>query len=155
LVTFELGGNVACSGAGLISTVTSTARPTAARTATFAYNTSTYTLTAKQTSGTSTRNTKWVKNSATQLVKITDATGKDAVFGYGSGRLTSITAPGGAVTTIGYDGSTRKVTSVSQANTTAGSPGTSVTRFAYASGTQTLMARPNTNQSSAVSAVPG
>lgn len=56
--------------------------------------------------------------------------------------------------TIGYVSGTSKVASISQANTTAGSPGTSVTRFAYPSTTQTLLARPNTNQSAAVSAVP-
>ena len=136
------------------NSVTSTAGPVAARTATLAYSASTYTLTATQASGSSSRSVAYVKDAASNLVKITGANGKDTVFGYTGSWLTSITAPGGAVTTIVYDSSSQKVASVAQANTTSGSPGTSVTRFAYPSATQTLLARPNTNQSAAVSAVP-
>ena len=142
------------SAPGNPTSVTSTAGPVAARTATLAYSESYYTLTATQTSGASTRAVAYVKNAASNLVKITDANGKQTSFGYSGTLLTSITAPGGAVTTISYDPYSQKVLSVSQANTTSGSPGTSVTRFAYPSATQTLLARPNTNQGSAVASVP-
>ena len=139
---------------GKPTSITSTAGPVAARTAAMTYSSSTYKFTTTQTSGTASRSVEYVKNASSELVKITDATGKDTLFGYTSGKLTSITAPGGAVITIGYVSGTSKVASVSRANTTAGSPGTSVTRFAYPSATQTLLARPNTNQSAAVSTVP-
>ncbi|WP_460787721.1 hypothetical protein, partial [Microbacterium insulae] len=139
---------------GIPSTVVSTAGPTPARTAALSYSSSTYTLTVTQTSGASSRNVKYVKDPYSNLVKITDANGKDTLFGYSGNQLTSITAPGGAVIGISYKSGTDKVSRISQNNTTAGSPGTSHTRFEYASGTQTLVARPNTNQSASVSSVP-
>mgnify|MGYP001029230805 CR=1 FL=1 len=142
------------AGTGNPNSVVSAAGPTAARTATLSYSSSTYTLTASQTSGSSLRLVKWVKDSSSNLTSIVDAEGKTTSFGYTGQSLTTITGPTGAVVTIGYDSGTGRVLSVSQANTTAGSPGTSTTRFAYPSSTQTLLARPNTNQSSAVSAVP-
>lgn len=80
--------------------------------------------------------------------------GGSTLFGYSTNgsQLTSITGPTGATMQFGYEGG--RVTSISQSNTTAGSPGTSVTRLAYPSTTQTLVARPNTNQSSPVASVP-
>ena len=67
--------------------------------------------------------------------------------------MTTITAPTGQVTTFTY-GTTGRVEKVAQANTSVGSPGTSTTRISYPSATQTLVAGPNTDQASAVSAVP-
>lgn len=90
-----------------------------------------------------------------QLSSITDAAGRATTFGYSGGSgsggdLTSITNTGGVVTTIGYD-SAHRVTSISRGN-----PGgaAALTRFAYPSGAQTLLADPNTNPASAVAAVP-
>lgn len=142
------------SAPGNPNAITSSAGPVAARTATLAYSGAYYTLTATQTSGSSTRNVRYVKNSASNLVSIIDAENKTTAFGYTGQLLTTITGPTGAVTTIGYEAGTNRVVSISQANTTSGSPGTSVTRLAYPSGTQTLVARPNTNQSAAVASVP-
>lgn len=136
------------------TSIVSTAGPTPARTAALSYSSSTFTLTARQTSGTSSRNVKYVKDPYSNLVKITDGNGKDTVFGYTGTQLTSITAPGGAVIGISYKSGTDKVSRISQNNTTAGSPGTSHTRLEYPSATQTLVARPNTNQSASVGSVP-
>lgn len=143
------------STAGNPNSVTSSAGPTAARTATLTYSSTTRTLTATQTNGSSTRAVNWVKDPYSNLTSIVDAEGKTTSFGYTGQQLTTITGPTGAVVTIAYESaSSNRVVSVSQANTTAGSPGTSVTRFAYPSSTSRLLARPNTNQSSAVAAVP-
>ena len=138
---------------GVLGTVVSTAGPVAARTAMFTNSTTAFTV--AQSSGGSSRSITYAKNGA-NLSKLVDANGKETVFGYGaSNTLTSITAPDGGVMTIGYDSTTsRKVTSISRSNTSAGSPGTSVTRFAYPSSMQTLVAQPNTNQSAAVNTVP-
>jgi len=137
-----------------LSTVVSTAGPTQARTATFAYNATTYTLTVSQASGYSSRSVVYTKDAASNLVKITDANGKQTTFGYSGGNLTTITAPDGGVTTITYESGSRKVLSVNRANSSAGSPGASITRLAYPSAGTTLVARPNTNQSTAVASVP-
>lgn len=140
---------------GTVSTVVSSAGPTAARTATFTYSSTTRTLTASQTSGALSRSVKWVKDSSQNLTSIVDGENKTTSFGYTGQQLTSITGPTGAVVTIGYESSTSsRVVSVSQANTTAGSPGTSVTRFAYPSSTSRYLARPNTDQASSVASVP-
>jgi len=90
-------------------------------------------------------------NNASSFV---DALGRTTSFSYdSSGLLTEIAAPGSVTTQIGYD-SSKRVISVTQVETAAGGPGSSVTRLAYPSSTSTLVADPNTNQSSAVSAVP-
>ncbi|WP_261976588.1 RHS repeat-associated core domain-containing protein [Curtobacterium sp. B8] len=80
-----------------------------------------------------------------------DATGAKTTFAYTSGDLTSITAPTGGITAFTYDSSDR-VTKVEQRNTTAGSPGTAVTRFSYASDTSTQVADPRSDQSATVAA---
>jgi len=64
-----------------------------------------------------------------------------------------VTNPAGKTTTFGYD-SARRITSITQANSATGSPGNSATRLAYPTYRQTLLAGPNTNQSSAVTSVP-
>lgn len=153
----DRNGNVTSigySGAGNPNSVTSSAGPVAARTATLTYSATTFTLTATQTSGASSRNVKWVKDANSFLTSIVDANGKTTSFGYTGGLLSSITSPTGAVITFTYESGTSRVLSVSQANTTAGSPGTSITRITYPSSTQRLVARPNTNQSSSVATVP-
>ncbi|WP_165971288.1 RHS repeat domain-containing protein [Microbacterium oleivorans] len=140
---------------GTVSTVVSSAGPTAARTATFAYSSTTRTLTASQTSGVLSRSVKWVKDASQNLTSIVDGENKTTSFGYTGQQLTSITGPTGAVVTIGYESSTSsRVVSVSQANTTAGSSGTSVTRISYPSSTSRNLARPNTDQASSVASVP-
>lgn len=131
------------------SSVVSTAGPVAARTATITYGFSSGagTLTASQTSGSSSRSVKWVKDVYSNLTSIVDAEGKTTTFDYGSSsgssgtQLKSITGPTGAVVTFAYESvSSNRVVSVSQANTTAGSPGTSVTRFAYPNATTRYVA---------------
>lgn len=135
------------------TSVVSSAGPTAARTASLAYDAPTYTLTVSQSSGSSSRNVKYVKDANSNLVSIVDALGKTTSFGYSGSKMTSITAPNGQVTTVTY-GSTAKVEKIAQANTSGGSPGTSTTRISYPSGTQTLVAGPNTDQALAITAVP-
>jgi RHS repeat-associated protein len=131
--------------------IVSTAGPIAARTAAASYSNGTQTFT--QTNGSSSRSISWAKDSNGNITTYTDALGKTTSFGYSNGSdLTTITAPGGGVTTITYDSSDR-VTQVSQGNTTSGSPGTATTRLQYTSSTQTLVAGPNTDTSVAVGTV--
>ncbi|MEK6310899.1 MAG: RHS repeat-associated core domain-containing protein [Curtobacterium sp.] len=118
-----------------------------ARVASSTYANSVQTFT--QSAASSSRSVSWAKSSAGDITTYTDATGKQTTFAYTSGDLTSITAPTGGVTTFTYD-SSHRVTKVEQRNTTAGSPGTAVTRFSYASDTSTLVADPRSDQSKAV-----
>jgi len=127
----------------------STAGVTGARTANSSYANGVQTF--SQTSGSSKRSVSWTKNSTGDITTYTDALGKKTTFGYTSGDLTSITAPEGGVTAFTYDSSDR-ITKVEQRNTTAGSAGTAVTRFSYASDTSTLVADPRSDQSQAVAA---
>jgi RHS repeat-associated protein len=122
---------------------------TGARVATSSYVNGVQTFT--QTSGSSSRAVSWAKSAAGDITTYTDATGKQTTFGYTDGDLTSITAPNGGVTSFTYDSSDR-VTQVSQANTTAGSPGTAVTRLSYASDTSTQVADPRSDQNATVAA---
>ncbi|MEN0083186.1 MAG: RHS repeat-associated core domain-containing protein [Leifsonia sp.] len=121
--------------------------------ATLSYSTGYTTLTITQANGSSSRNIQYVKDSNSNLTGFIDANGKLTSFAYTSGHLSKITSPTGAVTNFSYD-SLGKLSQVDQLNTTSGSPGTSTTRFSYTSGTQTLVAQPNTSTSSGVSAVP-
>jgi len=132
-----------------LTTLVSTAGVAGAKTANSSYANSTQTF--SQTSGSSTRSVSWAKNSTGDITTYTDATGKHTTFGYTNGDLTSITAPNGAVTVVTYDSSDR-VTAVEQRNTTAGSAGTAVTRFSYASATTTQVADPRSDQSQSVAA---
>ncbi|WP_181408443.1 RHS repeat-associated core domain-containing protein [Schumannella sp. 10F1B-5-1] len=144
---------IAYTGANPTS-ITSSGGPVAARTATLSYSASTYTLTASQASGSSSRQLQYVKNSASNLTSIVDANGKTTSFGYTGTNLTTITSPSGSVMTITYNTTTGKVEKVAQTNTTSGSPGTSTTRISYPSATQTLVAGPNTDQAQPITSVP-
>ncbi|MDD1386949.1 RHS repeat domain-containing protein, partial [Curtobacterium poinsettiae] len=108
-----------------LKSLVSTAGVTGARTANSSYANGVQTF--SQTSGSSSRSVSWTKNSTGDITTYTDALGKKTTFAYTSGNLTSITAPEGGVTAFTYDSSDR-VTKVEQRNTTAGSPGTAVTR---------------------------
>lgn len=132
-----------------LKSLVSTAGVSGARTANSSYANGVQTF--SQTSGSSSRSVSWTKNSTGDITTYTDALGKKTTFGYTSGDLTSITAPEGGVTAFTYDSSDR-ITKVEQRNTTAGSPGTAVTRFSYASDTSTLVADPRSDQSQAVAA---
>lgn len=145
--------NIAYTSGAPVS-VTSSAGPAGARVASLTYSPATRTLTASQSNGALSRSVKWVKDASSNLTSIVDAEGKTTSFSYTGQLLTSITAPGGAVTTITYESGLNRVLSVAQSNTTSGSPGTSVTRIAYTLNTQRLVARPNTNQSVGVTGVP-
>ena len=147
------------ASAGVPNAITSSAGPVAARAASLTYAAGPRTWTVAQTSGSSSRSIVYTKNASSNLVSITDAEANTTTFGYSSQLLTMVTAPAtsgiaGPVITIGYEAGTNRVLSVSQANTTSGSPGTSVTRFAYPSSTSRYVARPDTNQSLAVASVP-
>ena len=132
-----------------LTTIVSTAGATGAKTVKSSYANSTQTF--SQTSGSSSRNVSFAKSSAGDITTYTDATGAKTTFAYTSGDLTSITAPTGGVTAFTYDSSDR-VTTVEQRNTTAGSAGTAVTRFSYASDTSTQVADPRSDQSATVAA---
>jgi RHS repeat-associated protein len=130
-----------------LTTLVSTAGTTGARTANSSYSAGKQTF--SQTSGSSSRSVSFTKSAAGDITTYTDATGKQTTFAYTNGDLTSITAPTGGVTTFTYDSSDR-VTQVQQRNTTAGSAGTAVTRFSYASDTSTQVADPRSDQSATV-----
>jgi RHS repeat-associated protein len=134
-------------------TMVATAGATADRTANFSYVPATYTMTVTQTSGTLTRNVKYVKNASSDLTSIVDAEGHTTTFGYSSGNLTSITSVTGAVTNFTFD-SSHRVTQVDQLNTSTGSPGTSTTRLTYPLSTQTLVAGPDTSTGTPVGTGP-
>ncbi|PZO58957.1 MAG: hypothetical protein DI639_08695 [Leifsonia xyli] len=130
-----------------LKSLVSTAGVSGARTANSSYANGVQTF--SQTSGSSSRSVSWTKNSTGDITTYTDALGKQTTFGYTNGDLTSITAPEGGVTAFTYDSSDR-VTKVEQRNTTAGSPGTAVTRFSFKDDTTTLVADPRSDQSAAV-----
>jgi len=130
-----------------LKSLVSTAGVTGARTANSSYANGVQTF--SQTSGSSTRSVSWTKNSTGDITTYTDALGKKTTFAYTSGDLTSITAPEGGVTAFTYDSSDR-ITKVEQRNTTAGSPGTAVTRFSFKDDNTTLVADPRSDQSIAV-----
>jgi RHS repeat-associated protein len=129
------------------TSIVSTAGSDGAKTLQSSYANGVQTFT--QTNGNASRSISWVKNTAGDITTYTDATGKKTIFGYTNGDLTSITAPNGGVTAFTYDSSDR-VTKVSQSNTTAGSPGTAVTRIGYVSSTSTQVADPRSDQSATV-----
>jgi RHS repeat-associated protein len=138
---------------GSPTSVATTAGPSASRTAAFSYNPSLLLWTISQTNGTHTRSIAYQKDSASNLTSFKDANGKTTTFGYTSGHLTKIISTTGAETDFSYD-STGKIAEIDQLNTTTGSPGTSTTRLTYPSGTQTLVAGPNTNPAVAVATGP-
>lgn len=139
---------------GVPTSIVSTAGPTAAKTATGAYNATTRTYTVTQGSGSTARSVKWVKDTSGNLSSYVDGAGKTTTFTYSGTDLTGITSPTGATTTISYSGTTHKVAQVVQSNSTAGAAGASTTRFSYASTTSTLVASPLTDTATAVASVP-
>lgn len=158
-INFDLGGNATSvvdrnnnkvtinRNGGNVTSVVTTAGPTAARTLNTKYDNGTFMLT--QGSGSAIRSISFVKDSSGNITSYTDATGKKTTFAYSGSDLTSITAPTGGVTAFTYDSSDR-VTKVTQSNSTAGSPGTAVTRFSYVSDTVTQVADPRSDQSATV-----
>ena len=153
----DRNGNTTTIGyeAGEPVSVTTNAGPVMARTAKLAYDTAASALTVTQSATASTsRSIRYVKDSSQNLTSYTDAEGKTTTFAYSGRDLTSITSNTGAVTTFTYSGATHKVTRIDQRNTTAGSPGTAVTRVAYSSTTETLVAGPNTDLNVAVASGP-
>lgn len=130
--------------------VVSTSGPELARTVRFTKNSSGYVF--SQANGAATRQASYAI-SADHVTSLTDAKGNVTTFAYSGDHMTSITSPTGAVTTFTYSGSTDKIGTVTQSNTTAGSPGDSKTRITYPSSTETQVAGPNTTAST-VSASP-
>ncbi|MFQ4150211.1 RHS repeat-associated core domain-containing protein [Arthrobacter sp. LAPM80] len=135
-------------------TVTSTRGVAGARVANLGYDSSSGLLASiSQTSGTSSRSVSFARDGSQNLAGFTDLAGKTTTFGYTANRVTTITSPAGGVTNLSYD-STGRVTRIQQVNGSAGSPGDSITRLAYPTSSQTLLAGPNTNQSVAVATGP-
>lgn len=134
--------------------VTSTRGSTAARTATLTYDSSTGTIASiSQGTGATTRTVSLAHDPYGVFTGYTDFAGKTTHVSITGGLIHSITPPTGGTVSFTYD-SSRRVTSITRTNTSPGSPGNSITRFAYPTGSQTLVAGPNTNQGSAVSTVP-
>ncbi|WP_432246120.1 RHS repeat domain-containing protein (plasmid) [Arthrobacter sp. G.S.26] len=138
---------------GKITTVTSHKGPSGARSATLTYDSLGDLSGFTQTSGTSTRAVSFTRDGAGNLESFTDFAGKTTDFAYTNSRITTITPPTGGATTITYD-TNGKVTRITRANASSGSPGSSVTRIAYPSATQTLVAGPNTDLAVAVATGP-
>jgi RHS repeat-associated protein len=103
-----------------------------------------------QTNSGQTRSVVFEKDSTNDLEAVVDANGKRTLFSTWSGQVRRITTPEGRVTRFEYDAQERLVRLI-RAN---GATTHSVTRLAYPSDTQTLVAGPNTNQSQAVNTVP-
>lgn len=139
------------------SSVTSTAGPVEARKATLVYGSGGNLEQVKQASAGATR-TSVISTTSTQTpptttTTFTDPAGKQTKFEYANQRISSVITPTGSRTNFTYD-TTGKLTQVEKVNTSPGSPGNSVTRIAYPSTTQTLVAGPNTDPALAVTAVP-
>ncbi|MFI5084448.1 MAG: hypothetical protein ACHP7K_00810, partial [Actinomycetales bacterium] len=139
---------------GKLSNVVSTRGVAGARTAVLGYDPGSGLLAGiSQASGTGSRSVSFAHDGAGNLTGFTDLTGNTTTFAYTAGQVSTITSPAGGITNLGYD-STGRVTAITGTDTSTGSPGNSVTRFAYPTGSQTLVAGPDTGQSLSVSAVP-
>jgi RHS repeat-associated protein len=139
---------------GKPTTVTSTRGVAGARVANLGYDSSSGLLNSiAQTSGTTSRSVSFARDGSQNLTGFTDLAGKTTTFGYTTGRVTTITSPTGAITNLSYD-ATGRATKIEQVNTSAGSPGNSITRLSYPSSSQTLVAGPNTDQAVAVATGP-
>jgi len=134
------------------STITATRGGANARKATLAYTGGLLTSMTQASDTTGSRTVTYGYDTAAQhLTSITDTGGAVTTFTWdAAGNLTQISDPSTTVVKFAYDTS-RRVTSVEKGSAT----GTrAVTRFTYPTGTQTLVAGPNTDQAQAVSAVP-
>lgn len=127
----------------------------AARTATVSYGAETGLVEKiSQSAGTSTRAASFTKDQySNNMVSYKDVNGKSTGFEYSGSLLIRITSAAGSTVRFSYDNQAR-VTKIEKVNTSSGSPGNSVTRLAYTSATQVLLAGPNTDQAAAVTAVP-
>ncbi|WP_181419743.1 RHS repeat-associated core domain-containing protein [Arthrobacter psychrolactophilus] len=133
--------------------IVSTRGITAVRTATIAYDSGGLLASYSQTSGGATRTASFARDTNGNLTGFTDRAGMSTTFAYTGGRVSTITTAAGAITKLSYDSSGR-VTKMEKTNTTAGSPGSSITRLTYPTATQTLVAGPNTDQAVAVATGP-
>ncbi|MCI9872814.1 RHS repeat domain-containing protein [Arthrobacter humicola] len=105
------------------------------------------------TSGSATRSAALFNDGYGNWTRFTDPAGKITTFGYNSGRISAITPPTGGKTLLTYD-TTGRVTQIERVNTSAGSPGNSITRITYPTSTQTLVAGPNTDPAVPVASGP-
>ncbi|WP_326968202.1 hypothetical protein, partial [Arthrobacter sp. CG_A4] len=139
---------------GKITDITATKGVTGARSARLSYHSFSNTLIGfSQTSGAAARSVSFSPDGYGNLSSFTDLAGKITTFTTSGGRLTTITPPAGGATMLSYDSSGR-VVQIEKVNTSPGSPGNSVTRLAYPSATQTLVAGPNTDPAVAVASGP-
>ena len=141
--------------ADLLSSVTSTRGAAAARVATVTSNAYGLVTDLSQSDGAGSTRSVGYGYTNGRLTSLIDLLGRRTAFGYdtATGDLVSVTNSGGAVTQFGYT-TTHQVNRVSQLNATVGSPGDSVTRLSYPSGTSTLVAGPTTDLAQTVAAVP-
>ena len=133
---------------GVLSKVTGSSGPAGARTATI--TTSATEVKISQTSGNETRTVVFEKDETNDLSAFVDANGQRTEFETWGGQVRKITTPDGHITRFEYDEANRLTRLIRVRDTTENS----VTRLAYASDTQTLVAGPNTDQSQAVASVP-
>ncbi|MEE6261867.1 RHS repeat-associated core domain-containing protein [Plantactinospora sonchi] len=145
---------------GRLTTVTSDRGAAATRTATVRYGSNGFISKIEQTAGGLYRRVEYAYDGSGNLTEICSLTESDVRFQYDSAhRITKITSgikdsDPGAVTTITYDASNR-VTSVKRIIDEKHDPNAgAVTRWAYPSATQTLVADANTDQSQPVTSVP-
>ncbi|MEC5182554.1 YD repeat-containing protein, partial [Arthrobacter sp. CG_A4] len=106
-----------------------------------------------QSNGSASRSVSFTRDGNRNLTTFTDLAGKITAFGYTGNRVTTITPPAGGAINVSYD-TTGRVIQIERVNTSPGSPGNSVTRLAYPSATQTLVAGPNTDIAVAVASGP-
>ncbi|MGI5451500.1 RHS repeat-associated core domain-containing protein [Streptomyces sp. CA-243310] len=152
--TTDRNGNattLAYNGA-LPTTIVSTRGTQAQKTAVYA-STSGHVTTLSQTASDGKKRTvTYTVNGAGDLGSVKDTLGRTTSFAYSAHKLTSIINPGGGVTRFDYG--SIGVTSITQENKAAGSPGDSVTRLSYADPAKTVVASPTTDQAQAITAVP-
>ncbi|MER7588850.1 RHS repeat-associated core domain-containing protein [Micromonospora sp. NPDC127501] len=151
----------AYDGNGRLTTVVSDRGTQAVRTATVVYGSHGYISKIEQHGdGGLYRRVEYAYNANGDLTEICSLTEDDVRFAYDSShRITKISSgirgsDVGSVATLTYD-SAHRVTSIQRVIDEEDAPGaTAVTRWAYPSATQTLIADANTNQSQPVTSVP-
>ncbi|MDG4823232.1 RHS repeat-associated core domain-containing protein [Asanoa sp. WMMD1127] len=159
--TLDRNDNVtdfAYDGNGRLTTVTSDRGSSGARSATISYGSDGISALAQTVSGGS-RGVSYTYDGSGNLAKIATNGGNETRFEYDSShRITKIVSgvgpiDVGAITLVTYD-SSHRVTSVKRVLDSANPSVGAVTRWAYPSATQTLVADANTDQAQPVTSVP-
>jgi RHS repeat-associated protein len=138
------------------ASITSTRSPVAGRTLTV-HTSGGHISSLTQTSSSLSRSIGFGYSAGGHLDSVTDDVNGTTQFtsapGTDTGQVVTITNPADKTTTLGF--TSGKTSSIAQQNPASdGGAGTSTTRLAYPSSTQTLVADPTTNQSQPVASVP-